>query len=708
MKVNNEKSLDHFVRKSSEMSCASSSLANCSKNSSGLFCRICHDTESNERLISPCRCAGSLALVHRTCIEKWLSTANNDKCELCCHKYNITKHPRPFVNWLCAPTVQDDQRNLVGDMICFLLLTPLATISTYLCASGATFYLQEKKSESIGLICLSVVLVSIYIIWVLLTVKYHFSVWYVWREKNQVIRLTSEGRSPVSATNWRNPYGEVQYLDPGLERSSSTVSSAFTEHGSVSNKGSPCPSVLTGHQDSAVSGSSRASHLSGTLSSFGQDDVESRDPRLGTPRRMMNSSKTSGEGSGRRGISPSNMVLHSVPTKSLNCHQDNRTGTVFDEAEETPLSVAHCVTTTILSNGSSPRLNDGPYNKANDGSPCVGNLTTTAYCNNYGNRGRTDVSKSPSKTNDADDSLYIEVDVSTPISFPVVAENASIAVTPINLPTYVLTPRTDVMALNHYKEEETSPNNTEHTSSVDTAQNGARRPSITRTSQMPLPSTIVSRSKSTESVYLDPSVDETPRTSRTQSSLPKEADILFSQSSSETRKYPLSPVVLEAKGQTLSDSSPQIRNDAVVYSGHLFQQGERVMEPNSKKAEEGTVSSASSRHFFNKLVAEEKASENGAYLKENYARHVLEGSFEETFKQMSPVCTKRAKLQHLLATKHSLAYASPAATTVSEATAPTRPAIPTVAVRLPGLAGPPVETNSRVSPNLLSRKLTRI
>ena len=98
-----------------------------------------------------------------------------------------------------------------------------------------------------------------------------------------------------------------------------------------------------------------------------------------------------GEGSGRRGISPSNMVLHSVPTKSLNCHQDNRTGTVFDEAEETPLSVAHCVTTTILSNGSSPRLNDGPYNKANDGSPCAGNLTTTAYCNNYGNRGRTDV-----------------------------------------------------------------------------------------------------------------------------------------------------------------------------------------------------------------------------------------------------------------------------------------------------------------------------
>ena len=50
-----------------------------------------------------------------------------------------------------------------------------------------------------------------------------------------------------------------------------------------------------------------------------------------------------------------------------------------------------------------------------------------------------------------------------------------------------------------------------------------------------------------ESVYLDPSVDETPRTSRTgstQSSLPKEADILFSHSSSETRKYPLRSVYI--------------------------------------------------------------------------------------------------------------------------------------------------------------------
>ena len=114
-----------------------------SKNSSVNFCRICHEGESGgERLISPCRCSGSVGLIHRSCIEKWLTIVNNDVCELCKQKYSVTRHPRPFSSWLCEPAVGDDQRNLVGDGVCFLLLTPLAGISAYLCASGAAFYFQ--------------------------------------------------------------------------------------------------------------------------------------------------------------------------------------------------------------------------------------------------------------------------------------------------------------------------------------------------------------------------------------------------------------------------------------------------------------------------------------------------------------------------------------------------------------------------------------
>jgi len=183
------------------------SPSNCSKNSSGLFCRICHEGDGLERLLSPCQCSGSVALVHQSCIEKWLSTKNNDTCELCRHKYTVAKQPRPFKDWLCTPSVQDDQRNLVGDMICFLLLTPLAAISTYLCATGAIFYYQEKKSEAMGLIALCVVLVLIYLVWVILTLKYHIQIWYTWRETHQEIHLLDVGRQPVQPASWRNISG---------------------------------------------------------------------------------------------------------------------------------------------------------------------------------------------------------------------------------------------------------------------------------------------------------------------------------------------------------------------------------------------------------------------------------------------------------------------------------------------------------------------
>jgi len=182
-----------------------------SKNSSVMFCRICHEGESvGERLISPCRCSGSVGLIHRTCIEKWLTIVNNDTCELCKEKYSVSRHPRPFSSWLCEPAVGDDQRNLVGDGVCFVLLTPLAVISAYLCASGAAYYFQQdKKSEAIGLICLSSLLVLIYMAWLVLTIRYHCQVWFKWRVNNQDIRLLNVSGQIASSSR-------IRHLDQGL------------------------------------------------------------------------------------------------------------------------------------------------------------------------------------------------------------------------------------------------------------------------------------------------------------------------------------------------------------------------------------------------------------------------------------------------------------------------------------------------------------
>ena len=70
-------------------------LIDCSAVSSPI-CRICHETAAREVLLSPCKCRGTVGLVHRTCIERWLATANVDSCEICRHRYRTERRNRPF------------------------------------------------------------------------------------------------------------------------------------------------------------------------------------------------------------------------------------------------------------------------------------------------------------------------------------------------------------------------------------------------------------------------------------------------------------------------------------------------------------------------------------------------------------------------------------------------------------------------------------
>ncbi|XP_063241160.1 E3 ubiquitin-protein ligase MARCHF11-like [Bacillus rossius redtenbacheri] len=69
---------------------ASSSGSGSGLISQSLCCRICLGL-SEEELLSPCRCVGTLAFVHRSCLEKWLSIAGRDYCELCGHKYRVLR-----------------------------------------------------------------------------------------------------------------------------------------------------------------------------------------------------------------------------------------------------------------------------------------------------------------------------------------------------------------------------------------------------------------------------------------------------------------------------------------------------------------------------------------------------------------------------------------------------------------------------------------
>ncbi|NXW50766.1 MARH3 ligase, partial [Nyctiprogne leucopyga] len=61
------------------------------------MCRICHEGSSQEDLLSPCECTGTLGTIHRSCLEHWLSSSNTSYCELCHFRFAVERKPRPWV-----------------------------------------------------------------------------------------------------------------------------------------------------------------------------------------------------------------------------------------------------------------------------------------------------------------------------------------------------------------------------------------------------------------------------------------------------------------------------------------------------------------------------------------------------------------------------------------------------------------------------------
>lgn len=62
-------------------------------------CRICHEGDEEEDLLSPCFCSGSVGALHMSCLEKWLGASDKTRCEICGFQFSISKNPKP-VTWV--------------------------------------------------------------------------------------------------------------------------------------------------------------------------------------------------------------------------------------------------------------------------------------------------------------------------------------------------------------------------------------------------------------------------------------------------------------------------------------------------------------------------------------------------------------------------------------------------------------------------------
>lgn len=67
--------------------------------------------------------------------------------------------------WLCSPSMQQQRRTLCGDAVCFLFITPLASLSGWLCIQGAMDLYFTNGMEALGLLVLTLALFTIYVFW---------------------------------------------------------------------------------------------------------------------------------------------------------------------------------------------------------------------------------------------------------------------------------------------------------------------------------------------------------------------------------------------------------------------------------------------------------------------------------------------------------------------------------------------------------------
>ncbi|XP_015921439.1 E3 ubiquitin-protein ligase MARCHF3 [Parasteatoda tepidariorum] len=163
--------------------------------SSGPICRICHEGDDKEDLVSPCRCTGTVGLVHKKCMERWLSSKCNntvDKCEICNYPFVTIRKPKSFYEFIQTERHSNavNRSSFMGDLTCFFLLTPLAFVSGMLCVEGAMKQVLMGNSLEAGcLMGLATFLITSYIIWLVLTVRYHIRCYLKWRTKNHNVKL---------------------------------------------------------------------------------------------------------------------------------------------------------------------------------------------------------------------------------------------------------------------------------------------------------------------------------------------------------------------------------------------------------------------------------------------------------------------------------------------------------------------------------------
>ncbi|XP_049790342.1 E3 ubiquitin-protein ligase MARCHF2-like [Schistocerca nitens] len=161
-------------------------------------CRICLMGDNGEPLVSPCKCRGSMGMVHLSCLERWLSQHSRNYCELCLFEFPVTRIPRYSVArslrlWFCHPRVR---QSLMEDLLVLGALTFVVAGIVAVCLLGLQYFAAEglklgiSRAYTVAVISSFMALVLLgYFVIVCLLVRDLVVPWHVWWRRCAVVRI---------------------------------------------------------------------------------------------------------------------------------------------------------------------------------------------------------------------------------------------------------------------------------------------------------------------------------------------------------------------------------------------------------------------------------------------------------------------------------------------------------------------------------------
>ncbi|VDP15691.1 unnamed protein product [Schistosoma margrebowiei] len=211
-------------------------------------CRICLDEKKEEGLLSPCRCKGTIGLVHKKCLQKWLLTSGKLQCELCGYMYlmkpskqyssfysikwnqfkQYNNELKQFCHWLQWHRIR---KYLIIDIICMILLIPTTYIGVYFCIISAFNYAEYNSFtwQVISLWGLAVILILLLTIWIILAIKHHLNHYRHYQHDQQQQQQQQE-QFTWTGTNSLNRLPRYRFSIQPRPRGSSVVLYTTTYH----------------------------------------------------------------------------------------------------------------------------------------------------------------------------------------------------------------------------------------------------------------------------------------------------------------------------------------------------------------------------------------------------------------------------------------------------------------------------------------------